>query len=285
MRMERIASDVLMFVGDTYESVATAFLRDGDALLIDTLASRADAAWMRGNLVDEMGLSVRTIIATHYMNDHMAGMRLYPKAQIIAQRYFRHTFESQRSRSEQDNKDYVSPTVVFGDTLSLQWGRHALQLFHNPGKTMCSVNIDAPNCDAVFAGDNIVGNIVYLSRSSPAMIDQSIARLQLSQRGRVIGGHMGMFERLTLNHARHYLRRLREITVEIYHAHPHDLAANAIQSISIESCLAPGVVPTAFEQEWHRRNLDVLLEQETFKLDAMQENEASENCISLERVA
>jgi len=250
MRIERIESDVLMFVGDAYESVATAFLRDGDALLI--------AEWMRHYLVEEMGKTVHTIIVTHYMNDHMAGLRLYPGAYIIAQHYFRHTFQSQRSRSAEDNQDYVNPTVVFGDTLWLQWGRHALQLFHNPGKTLCSVNIDAPSCDAVFAGDNIVGNIVYLSRSSPEMIDQAIARLQKLQRSRVIGGHMGSFDRLTLNHARHYLRRLREITVNIYKTPRDDLAAKTIQSISIESCLAPGVFPTAFEREWHRRNLDVL---------------------------
>jgi cyclase len=269
MRIERIESDVLMFVGDANESVATAFICGGDALLVDTLASRTDAEWMRRTLVDEMGKTVRTIIATHYMNDHMAGMRLYPKAQIIAQRYHRHTFQSQRDRSAQDNEDYVNPTAVFGDTLLLHWGRHALQLFHNPGKTMCLVNIDAPTCDAVFAGDNIVGNIVYLSRSSPEMLDDAIARLQLLQRGRVIGGHIGMFDGRTLNHARHYLHCLCEITVNIYQSHPPDLAVEAVRSITIESCLAPGVFPTAFEKHWHGRNLDVILEQDTFKLDAI----------------
>lgn len=268
MRIETVEPDVLMFVGDAYESVATAFLHGSDALLIDTLASRADALWMRRCLVEERGKSVRIIVATHYMSDHMAGMRLYPEAQIVAQRYFRHTFLSQRGRSAQDHEDYVDPTVVFGDTLSLQWGRHALQLFHNPGKTMCSVNINVPSCDMVFAGDNIVGNIVYLSQSAPEMIDQAIARLQLLQRGRVIGGHMGLFEHATLSHARHYLQRLRENAIDIYRTHADDLAAKAIASISLESCLAPGVVPAAFEREWHERNLDVLLEQDTFKLDA-----------------
>ena len=271
MRIENIEPDVLMFVGDSYESVATAFVRDADVLLVDTLASRADAEWMRRCLVEDMGKTVRTIIATHYMSDHMAGMRLYPEAQIIAQRYFRYTFQTQRQRSARQDEEFVDPTVVFGDTLSLQWGRHDLRLFHNPGKTMCLINIDAPSCDAVFAGDNIVGNIVYLSRSSPEMIDQAIARLQVLQRGRVIGGHMGIFPRLTLNNARHYLRSLRETTINIYRTHPADRAFGAIQSIAIESCLAPGVVPAAFEREWHARNLAVLVDQDTFKLDAAQE--------------
>jgi hypothetical protein len=41
MRIERIEPDVLMFVGYAYESVATAFLGDGNALLADNLARRA----------------------------------------------------------------------------------------------------------------------------------------------------------------------------------------------------------------------------------------------------
>jgi cyclase len=71
------------------------------------------------------------------------------------------------------------------------------------------------------------------------------------------------------------LRRLRENTIDIYQTHSRDLAAKTIQSIAIESCLAPGVIPTAFEQEWHARNLDVMLEQDTFKLDAIQATQQS----------
>ena len=271
MRIEAIDHDVLMVVGNAYQSVATAFLRDGDALLVDTLASQADAEWMREQLVDKMGLTVQTIVATHYMSDHMAGMRLYPNAQIVAQRYFQHTYLSQSGRTVQDDEDYISPTGVFGDTLSLQWGRHELNLFHNPGKTMCSINIDVPTSDMVMAGDNIVGNIVYLSRSSPDMLDEAIARLQMLNRKRVIGGHVGAFERATLDHARKYLRCLRKTVVAIRHKHADERANEAIKAISIEACVARGVLPTAFEREWHGRNLAVVVEQGTFKLDAVQE--------------
>jgi glyoxylase-like metal-dependent hydrolase (beta-lactamase superfamily II) len=78
MRVEEIESDVLMFVGDAYESVATAFLCDGDALLIDTLASHADAEWMRRSL-DQMGKTVRTVIATHYERPY-GGDETLPKS-------------------------------------------------------------------------------------------------------------------------------------------------------------------------------------------------------------
>jgi cyclase len=249
--------------------VATVFLRGDDALLVDTLASEAEAEWMHRHLVRDLRKRVHSIVATHYMNDHMAGLRFYPSAQIIAQRYFQHTFLSQRDRSAQDNENYVAPTVVFYDTLAMQCGRHALHLFHNPGKTLCSINIHVPSCDIAFAGDNIVGNIVYLSRAAPAMIDLAVARLQRLQPARVIGGHMGVFDHAALAHARHYLQRLRETAVKIHQTHTQDAATQAMRQISIESCTARGVIPSAFEREWHGRNIDVLIEQDVFKLDAV----------------
>src|SRR5690606_37781935 len=47
MRLERLGPDVLMFVGDDHESVATAFLDGDDVLLVDSLGSEEDAHWLR----------------------------------------------------------------------------------------------------------------------------------------------------------------------------------------------------------------------------------------------
>ncbi len=41
-----------------------------------------------------------------------------------------------------------------------------------------------------------------------------------------------------------------------------------IAAIAIETCLAPQVEATDFEREWHRRNLEVIVAQSTFALDA-----------------
>jgi len=43
MRLEDLGPGVLMFVGDEYESVATAFLDGNDVLLVDSLGSAEDA--------------------------------------------------------------------------------------------------------------------------------------------------------------------------------------------------------------------------------------------------
>jgi glyoxylase-like metal-dependent hydrolase (beta-lactamase superfamily II) len=265
MRVDRIEPDILVFRGDEYESVATAFLHDADVLLVDALASRRDGEWMRRHLEEELGKKVRIIVSTHYMNDHMAGLRLFPDARIVAHRYFMHTFLSQRNRSVEDDEDFVFPTIVIGDGLTLEWGRHTLALFHNPGKTLCTICIDVPDCDLLFASDNVVGNIAYISSSAPELIGSAIARLQQLRRGRVIPGHMGVLKGEALGNARGYLERLGE---RVREARRHGAEAEAIHSIDIEDCLASGVEPTAFEREWHGRNLDVILERRLFTLGA-----------------
>ena len=265
MRVEQVESDILVFIGVEYESIATAFVRNGDVLLVDALASRSDARWMRHHLEEVLGKKVRIIISTHYMSDHMAGLRLFPDAQVVAHRYFMHTFLSQRNRSVEDDENFLPPTTVVGDTLTLEWGRHELALFHNPGKTLCTICIDVPDCDLLFASDNVVGNIAYISGSAPDLISGAIDRLQQRRRGRIVPGHMGVLKAEALGNARHYLERLRERVSE---ARRRPSGADAVRAIGIEECLAPGVEPTAFEREWHGRNLEVILERRVFTVDA-----------------
>ena len=73
MRFEELGSNVLMFVGDDHESVATAFLDGDDVLLVDSLGGVEDACWLRRALCADMGKTVRVVAATHFMSDHIAG--------------------------------------------------------------------------------------------------------------------------------------------------------------------------------------------------------------------
>src|SRR3546814_16058703 len=95
--------------------------------------------------------------------------------------------------------------------MTIRWGQHELRFLHNPGKTMDHVSVDVPTADLVCAGDNIVGNIVYLSKADPALIRGAIERMQQLGRGTVIGGHMGRFSATVLDNALQYLGRLREV--------------------------------------------------------------------------
>jgi glyoxylase-like metal-dependent hydrolase (beta-lactamase superfamily II) len=261
MQVDRVDPEILVFRGDTYESVATAFVRNADVLLVDALASRRDAEWMRHHLEEELGKKVRVIVSTHYMSDHMAGMRLFPDAQILAQRLYSYTFLSQKQRSPEEDAEFVRPTVVFGNEFTLEWGRHTLRAFHNPGKTVCSTVIDVADCDLLLCGDTVVGNIVYISSSSPELIREALDRLLPLRRGRVIPGHMGVQNGDVIENARHYLDRIGERVVA---ARRDCSEPEAVLAIAIEDCVAPGVRPTAFEREWHDRNLQVILERRLF---------------------
>lgn len=265
MKTEELASDVLMFVGDDHESVATAFLDGGDVLLVDSLGSMEDAEWLQRVLCKDMGKTVRVIAATHFMSDHMAGMSLFPSALTIAHRLYRHTFLSQNRRVD---AFYREPQVVFDSAMTIRWGRHELRFLHNPGKTMDHVSVDVSTADLVCIGDNIVGNIVYLSKADPKLIRSAIARARQFGRGTVIGGHMGRFAASTLGNAIHYLDRLQDVVVGIRSHATAQEADGRIASIPIGACLAPQVEPTGFECEWHQRNLEVIVAQSIFALDA-----------------
>jgi cyclase len=264
MRFEQLSPGVLMFVGDEYESVATAFLDGDDVLLIDSLASVEDARWLRNVLCEEMGKTVRVIAATHFMSDHIAGISLFPNALTIAHRHHRHTFLSQNRRVD---ALYREPQMVFDSAMTLRWGQHELRFLHNPGKTLDHISVDVPTADLVCAGDNIVGNIIYLSKADPALIRTAIGRIRQFGRGTVIGGHMGRFSAAALDNAIHYLDRLQKTVVGIRASEAPEDADRKIASISIEACLAPQVEPVAFEREWHQRNLEVIVEQSAFSLD------------------
>lgn len=264
MRVEELSSDVVMFVGEAVESVATAFIDGNNALLIDSLGSAEDAAWLREILCGQMGKTMRLVAATHFMSDHTAGLTLFPDALVMAHRHHRHAFLSQNRPVE---ALYREPDFVF-DNMALHWGRHELRLLHNPGKTMDHLSVDVPTADLVCVGDNIVGNIVYLSKADPALQRAAIGRIRQFGRSRIVGGHMGAFDATVLDNALHYLARLQEFVVNIRMQAPFSEVAERIAAIRIEDCLAPQVEPTAFEREWHGNNLDAIVAQSIFALDA-----------------
>lgn len=265
MRIQELATDVVMFVGDDVESVATAFLDGERALLVDSLGSEADAAWLKEVLCGEMGKTVHLIAATHFMSDHIAGMSLFPEALSLAHRHHRQAFLSQ---NQPVPELYREPDIVF-DNMALRWGRHQLRFLYNPGKTMDHFSVDVPSADLVCVGDNIVGNIVYLSRADPALQRAAIGRIQQFGRSRVVGGHIGVFDAPVLDNALHYLRRMQHIVVDIRSTATPAEMATLISNIRLEDCIALGVVPTAFERQWHGHNLDVVETQSIFALDAV----------------
>lgn len=261
MQLTELEPDILVFRGDAYESLATAFIQGREVLLVDALAGPEDAGALRAHLEGQLGLRVRLILMTHYMSDHMAGLRLFPRARIASHRAYVQTFLSQRGLSAEDERAFVPPSIELGGELAFDWGRHHLRVFPNEGKTPCTLNVDVPAADLVLCSDNLVGNTAYLSSSTPERLDAGLARLQELGRSRIVPGHMGVLPGSALANARHYLVRLRQAVVA---ARRSADAVRSVRAIDIESCVAADVTPTPFEREWHGRNLERVLERDLF---------------------
>ncbi|MCC7635368.1 MBL fold metallo-hydrolase [Stenotrophomonas rhizophila] len=264
MHLQPLGPDVLLCVGEDYQSVATVFLDGNDALLVDSMGSAADADRLRALICEELGKAVRVIVSTHFMSDHIAGLATFPDAMVIAHRNYRHTFLSQNRRVD---GFYREPQVVFDSAMRIRWGRHALGLLHNPGRTIDHISVDVPSADLACVGDNIVGNIVYLSNSDPVQMRAAIDRVKQVGRGTVVGGHMGRFGAAVLDNALHYLDRICRNVVAIRAQAEGESLRSRLAAIRIEDCLAPGVEASAFEREWHLRNLEAIEAQGIFGLD------------------
>jgi cyclase len=266
LRKEQLEDHIYVFVGEAYQANATALIRGAEVLLIDGLASRKDAEELRCFIEDDLRKQVRLILCTHYMSDHIAALRLFPQAQIVAHKAYLRTFNSQKSLSEEERSFFVQPTVEISEGTVIRWGRFTLDVFYNPGKTVSSLNVDIPEADLLVVGDEIFGNTVFLSSAGvPEMFFRAIDRLQSRGRSRVIPGHMGVFSGRSFENAKSYLGSL-QAQVEAARSSAGD--AKSILEIPIESCLAPQVEASDLEREYHQINLRLIIERELFTTPA-----------------
>jgi cyclase len=262
MRKEQLEQDIYVFIGDAYYATSTALIRGDEVLLIDALASRKDAQELRSFIEDELKKPVRLILCTHYMSDHIAALNLFPNALIIAHKNYLHTFNSQKSLTEEERASFVQPTIEISDAAVMRWGRFTLEVFYNPGKTMSSLNIDIPEADLLIVGDEIFGNTVFLSSSGvPEMFSRALTRLQSRGRSRVIPGHLGIYSGQAFENAQFYLDSLQ---AQVEAARNSSGGEASIFEISIESCLAPQVEASDFEKEYHHINLSLIIERGLF---------------------
>lgn len=257
IRVESIAPDLDLVIGETYESNAAVFRNGRDVLLVDALGSRADAEALREHLD---GCNVRFIIATHYFSDHMAGLALFPEALILAHREWAETFESERFRTDEEAGFLVAPSIVVRDGLHIRWGTHALDVFHNGGHSRSTLNVDVPDANLIFTADNVVGNIVYLGYSSPERLAGALEEICRRGRSRMISSHGGVSDCQRAVRAVRYLRRLGQLATRAWSDDP-----DAIRRIRLDECLPDNLQGTKFEEVFHERNLSVICERRLFQ--------------------
>jgi glyoxylase-like metal-dependent hydrolase (beta-lactamase superfamily II) len=264
MKKEQIGQDIYILTGEFFESNATALIKDDEVLLIDALASPKDAETLRHFIEDELKKEVRFILCTHFMSDHMAGLKMFPRAQIIAHENYRQTFDSQRSLTDEEASFFVEPTIVLSDKIKMKWGGLTLNIFHNPSHTMSTIGIDIPEADLLLVGDVFFGGTVFLSsRGIPEQIRGALKQLQTINRSRVIPGHIGIYENKAFENALFYLNKLQ---TEVETARNLPAVEKAVLEIPIDVCLAPSLTASDFEKEFHEINLRLILERKLFML-------------------
>jgi cyclase len=262
MQIIELGADAFVLVGDKYQSNSTAFVDGDEVLLVDAMGGAEDAEALRDFVEQGLGKRVRFILCTHYFSDHLAGLRLFPGATIIAQRNFAHTFASERFRTAEEEAHFVEPQLQLSDGMRLRWGRHTLDVFHNPGHTLSTLGVEVPEADLLMVGDTVVGRIVYFVYGTPESLGEALERLRRRGGGRVLTSHMGPRERVVIDHAAEYLRRLGERVRELRRAGADDAA---ILAVELDACLADGLTGSQFERMFHQRNLEAVVERGLFQ--------------------
>lgn len=260
MRIETVSDDLRIFIGDKYDSNSAILIHGREALLIDAVGSTADAKELSDYIRDGLGARVRFIISTHYFSDHMAALRVFPDAEIIAHRNFRQTFDAEEFRSAEEGEFFVEPHVVIDSSLVMRWGALNLNVFHNPGHTPATLNVDIPEADLVLTSDTFVGNIAYFRYGHPEDIAAALERIRSLGRSRAVASHGGTTSSEAVEHALFYLRTLRN---DVRYLRRRSLDVT-IPLIKLNSCLPQGVKGTDFENIFHKRNLDVVTERSLF---------------------
>ncbi len=243
MRVVQIATDLYLAIGDAFDSNSTILLSGQEALVIDALGSKRDAHNLKHLIEQNFDARVRFIICTHYFSDHLAALKLFPVSQIIAHKNYRQTFDLEQFRSEEEASFFVEPTFLMSDDLTIRWGRFNVNLFANPGHTSSTINVDIPEADLIHVGDTIVGNMVYVSYSSPAAFFPALQRIKQIGRKKLISSHLGLRSIEAIHHAESYLRTLQ------------DKVKESGSKITLQECLPAGVEGTPFENIFHKRNV------------------------------
>jgi glyoxylase-like metal-dependent hydrolase (beta-lactamase superfamily II) len=261
MLVNQIEDDAYVAIGKTYQSNSTVFVSHDDVLLVDAMGSKADAEQLRKFVEVELKKKVALIISTHFFADHMAALNLFPQARVIAHKDYLDTFNSELYRSEEEATHFREPDILISEQIEIRWGKYALEVFHNPGHTPSTLGIDVKPADLLMVGDTLVGNIVYLTYSTPERFERTLEKLQAKARSRVLSSHGNVRSSAAIANAQFYLKSMGERTRE---ARNSSLGEKSLLEAPLETFLPAGVEATAFEKIFHARNLNTILERNFF---------------------
>jgi glyoxylase-like metal-dependent hydrolase (beta-lactamase superfamily II) len=261
MLKTQIDDDVYLLIGEAYRSNSTAFISQDEVLLVDALGSMSDAEELKQFVEIELRKEVRFNVCTHFFSDHLAALKLLPRATVIAHKNYLDTFNSELYRSREEESHFHEPDILISDGMKIKWGDHVLDVFHNPGHTTSTLTIDVQDANLLLVSDTLVGNIVYLTYSTPERLTTALDQLQTRARNRLLSSHGDLRSSAAIFNAQFYLESLRNQTSK---ARASAEGEQSILQLALETCLPSGVEPSKVERMYHTRNLHTILERNIF---------------------
>jgi cyclase len=182
---------------------------DDGVLLVDTPQQPIDAVRWREQITDQFG-SIRHLVNTEPHPDHIRGNAYFPGVEVIGQEGLVDRYQAaipmmtapelgeQLKQIDQDSvwlfnhPDYPPnpPRRTFADRLTLQLGRHQIELIHTPGHTAPQTAVLLAEEGVVFTGDNIFYKCkTYVQECDPWQLLATLERIGQLDVGTIVPGH------------------------------------------------------------------------------------------------
>jgi len=271
IQRERVADNVYFFQSQYYAQVTAGAVVGQDwAVVIDTLAFPEETMEIRDFIEEELNVSVRYVINTHYHADHSWGTCFFPNALVISHVLCRellrtHAIPSLKEARKQNptfrKSQIVFPQMTFNEgSLSLKIGKKTLSLFPLPGHSVDGIGVFIEEDRTLFSGD-ILMPLPYIVDGN---IDEMIASLKKIGKmtlENVVQGHgdvvlRGEVQGAVENHLA-YLSTIRKI---VRRAARRKYPGDMLVTVDVESCGKSRVILGGLAEELHQRNLMALYE-------------------------
>ena len=204
--IQNIAGDVYYFRNNNHYGVFA--VTSSGVILVDPI-SRDAGEWLKGEITQQFGQTVRTIVYSHHDGDHAGGAEAYEDTveEIIAQ-------ENAPAGIVLDDRVSVMPTRTFSGRLDVTLGGKTIELIElGPGHTDSLIAVRFPEERVLFVVDIFSGKRLPFNGIAPTFdVDTVVGTLRHIEKmyfDILAPGHTGLSNIAELVAYRTFLENLR----------------------------------------------------------------------------
>lgn len=119
-----------------YGNNILAIISGDKAFIIDT--GYSNQTEIVENDLKDAGISIEGVIISHFHKGHIHGLRKLMGVSVYGSIYYQETLNQWMPTEEQK---YYIPTVKIDKSQKILFGKHVLELIHNPGHSLCTLLI------------------------------------------------------------------------------------------------------------------------------------------------